>query len=311
MGGPIGSSEIRVAIQRIGSYDPTSELIPARLFKKTFDAFLAALLAADREVHGRARASEFFVSHLSVEGREFGIVEQERAPVSARPSAVELFKLFAGRVYRSDYQVLQRYPRLTRTFRQIIRALGPSAVALVRHSEGELPVDSFFRRQLERVREPGAASRDDMWFAGAAIATFVGRLEAIDYRGPLWKGALALEGDGQLECVFDKSKGADAFNRFGNKSVSVSGRAIYTGDSPAPERIEVLNIEESPPAGAALEVRSALPPVPGDRAQDRLDGPAGVPRDGAPAAETISAGPSPVRPRSREQGSSGPRRSSR
>lgn len=304
MRGPIGSNEIQVSIQPIGSFDPESGLIPAHLFKKTLDAFLAALLAADREVHGRSRASEFFISHLSVEGREFGIMEKERAPASARGSAVDLFKLFAGRIYRSDYQVLQRYPRLTRAFRQIIRALGATAVALVRHSEGELPMDSFFRRQVERVPEPGAASQDDMWFAGAAIAAFEGRLEAIDYRGPLWKGFLALEGDGQLECVFDKSKGADAFNRFGNKSVSVSGRAIYTGDSPLPERVEVLSIEEFHPAGTALEVRGASPPMSSDRSESGFAGAADALQAGAPMAETISADISPARPRSRERGSS-------
>jgi len=301
MPGPIGAKEVRVTIQQIGSFEPELELVPAQLFKRSFDAFLAALLAADRQAHGRSQASEFFVSHLSEDGREFGFVERERSPVPGRSSAVELLMRCAGRVYRSDYQVLQRYPRLTRAFRQIIRALGTTAIALVRSKEGELPMDGFFRRQVERVREPEAASRDDMWFAGAAIASFKGRLETIDYRGPLWKGLLALEGDVQLECVFDKSKGADAFNSFGNKSVFVTGRAFYTGDSPLPERVEVVTIEES--GTASLEAHSSLRPLPGGRSDHQPDHSGDSRLSGPAATAEISAQTSPAPPRSPERGS--------
>ena len=61
--------------------------------------------------------------------------------------------------------------------------------------------------------------------------------------------------------MFDKSKGEDALNPFGNKSVSVTGRAIYTGDSQLPERIEVLKIEEQPRANDVISIQSSLAPA--------------------------------------------------
>ncbi len=68
-------------------------------------------------------------------------------------------------------------------------------------------------------------------------------------------------GTAEIDCVFDKSKGEDALNPLGNKSVSVMGRAIYTGDSQLPERIEVLKIEEQPRPAAAIGVRGSLAPA--------------------------------------------------
>jgi hypothetical protein len=258
MGGPIGSNEIRVVIRTLESCGFEAERVPAQLFKRTFDAFLAALIAADRELNPKSQASEFFISHLGEGSCEFGFVEKQRAAARGRPSAIELFKLCAGRVYRSDYQILQRYPRLMRAFHRIVKALDPAGVVLVRYHNTELPMDGFFCRQVDRVGEPERASRTAMWFAGAAIASFEGRLEAIDYRGPVWRGFLTAPEEIHLECVFDKSKGEDAFNRFGNKTVSVSGRAIYTGDSQLPERIEVLEIEELPRPAATIDIRGAL-----------------------------------------------------
>ena len=90
---------------------------------------------------------------------------------------------------------------------------------------------------------------------------FDGRLEAIDYRGALWRGRLALAGgETRIDCLFDKAMGEDALNPFGNKDVCVTGRAIFTGDSQLPERVEVMTIEELPRATSAIDVRGALAP---------------------------------------------------
>jgi hypothetical protein len=256
MSGPVGSSEIRVVIRPIDAPGFEPDRILARAFKKIFDAFLAALIAADRELHPKSGSSEFFISHLAIETYEFGIIEKQRSPGRGDPSAIDLFRRCAGRVYRSDYTILSRYPRLMRAFHRIVKALDPAYMVLVQHEGAELPMDGFFCRQVDRVGDVSKApSPADPWFAGTAIAAFEGRLEAIDYRGLMWRGQLTLAGGAaQLECVFDKSKGEDALNPFGNKTVSVSGRAIYTGDSQLPERLEVLAIEELNRDAQAIDI---------------------------------------------------------
>ena len=262
MGSPVGLSEIRVAIRRVEASGLQPDSIPAQLFKKTFDAFWAALVAADRELHVKTASSQFFLSHLADAPCEFGIVEKQKAP-GAGSSAVELFRRCAGGVYRSDYQILLRRPRLMRTFDRIANALDAAYVVLLQFNDMELPLDAFFSLQVGRVgRSYSAPAKADVWFAGTAITSFEGRLESIDYRGPVWRGRLTLAGgETRIECLFDKSKGEEAVNPFGNKSVSITGRAIYTGDSQLPERVEVLKIEETIRAPAAIGIEGTLAPA--------------------------------------------------
>jgi hypothetical protein len=83
MSGPVGPSEMRVAIRPIETPGVEPERISALAFKKVFDAFLAALIAADRELHPKSGSSEFCLSHLATESYEFGIMEKQRSPVEA------------------------------------------------------------------------------------------------------------------------------------------------------------------------------------------------------------------------------------
>ena len=234
--------------------------IPAELFKKTFDAFLTALQVTDRELQPKARSSEFFISQLALNPYEFGILEKRRSFGQNSPSAIEYFRRCAEGIYRSDYQTVVRHPRLTRAFIRIVKALDPSFHVLAQFSDTELPVDDFFGRQVDRVGvkdDPGLQA--DNWFLGSAMMSFEGRLDEIDYRGAVWTGDLMLPaGTTHVECVFDKSQGEDALNPFGNKNVCITGRAIYTGDSQLPERIEVINIEERAHVNAAIDIRGSL-----------------------------------------------------
>ena len=148
---------------------------------------------------------------------------------------------------------------MTRAFIRIVKALDSNFHVLAQFNDTELPIDDFFRRQVDRVGAKDDAGHKDNWFLGSAIMSFEGRLDEIDYRGAVWTGDLMLPaGTTHIECVLDKSQGEDALNRFGNKNVCVTGRAIYTGDSQLPERIEVLTIEERTHVSAAIDIRGSL-----------------------------------------------------
>jgi hypothetical protein len=259
----IGPNEVRVVIRPVEDRGDDFGPIPAELFKKTFDAFLTALLVTDRELQPKARSSEFLISQLALAPYEFGILEKRRAFGQTSPSAIEFFRRCAEGIYRSDYQTVVRRPRVTRAFIRIVKALDPSFHVLAQFNDGELPIDEFFRRQVDRVGLKDDAGRADNWFLGSAIMSFEGRLDEIDYRGAVWTGELMLPaGTTHIECVFDKSQGEDALNPFGNKNVCITGRAIYTGDSQLPERIEVLTIEERSHVRAAIDIRGSLKLMP-------------------------------------------------
>jgi hypothetical protein len=255
----IGPNEVRVVIRPVEDRGDDFGPIPAELFKKTFDAFLTALMVTDRELQPKARSSEFLISQLALDPYEFGILEKRRAFGKTTPSAIEFFRLCAEGIYRSDYQTVVRHPRVTRAFIRIVKALDPSYHVLAQFNDTELPIDDFFRRQVDRVGVKDDAAGTDNWFLGSAIMSFEGRLDEIDYRGAVWTGDLMLPaGTTHIECVFDKSQGEDALNPFGNKNVCITGRAIYTGDSQLPERIEVLTIEERSHVRSAIDIRGSL-----------------------------------------------------
>jgi hypothetical protein len=256
MGPSILENEIRIMIRPVSAPGSQPELLPAPMFKKLIDSFLAALVAADHEIHPKQGSSDFLLSHLSLAPCEFGFVEKQRGYRPGRTSAVEFFKRCSIRVNRSDYNILLRYQRLLRAFHRIVKALDPGYVVVVQYHDTEFPMDDFFCSQLGHVGEPGSTAPPvEAWFAGAVLTSFQGRLESIDYGGPVWKGRLALAGSNvQVECVFEKSSGEDAINQFGNKLVRVSGRAIYTGDSQLPERLVVSRIEPFPQAGDVMDL---------------------------------------------------------
>ena len=268
----IGPNEIRVVIRPVEARDYDLQPIPAELYKRTFDAFLTALLVTDRELQPKARSSEFLISQLAVDPCEFGILEKRRAPGQTTPSAIEFFRRCAECVYRSDYQTIVRHPRMTRAFIRIVKALDPNFNVLAQFNDTELPIDDFFRRQVDRVGAKEDSARADNWFLGSAIMSFEGRLDEIDYRGAVWTGDLRLPGGKtHIECVLDRSQGEDALNPFGNKNVCVTGRAIYTGDSQLPERIEVLAIEERSHVSAAIDIRGSLRLAPSTDEDNDLD----------------------------------------
>ena len=162
----IGPNEIRVVIRPVEARDYDLWPIPAELFKKTFDAFLTALLVTDRELQPKARSSEFLISQLALNPYEFGILEKRRALGRNTPSAIEFFRRCAEGIYRSDYQTVVRHLRLTRAFIRIVKALDPNFHVLAQFNDTELPIDDFFRRQVDRVGAKDDGVRDGQLVPG-------------------------------------------------------------------------------------------------------------------------------------------------
>ena len=231
-----------------------------RCFKKLFDAVLAALMAADRDVHPKAGVKRLL--HFA----------SDQGVLRIRPCR-KVMIVRAGRLRHRTLPTLRASrlsQRLSDPFTSTSphagvpahrQALDPGLVVLVRYHDTEFPLDEFFRRQVGRV---GLANEGppltDTWFAGH-VDQLVRRAARDDRlsRSPVWTGRLTLAGgETQIECVFDKAIGEDALNPFGNKEVSITGRAIFTGDSQLPERVEAMAVEERRRATAAIDDTRAL-----------------------------------------------------
>lgn len=254
---PVRPGELRIVIKPSDAPDSDLQPIPARIFKRTFSAVLSAVqqaLKAHATLRGRTKGGEVYVSHLRMGSNEFGVM--------ADPASVSLFQESAADVYRSEYGRVVEDPSLATAVIKLAKIADPKFAILAQFQSEEIPIDTFFARQAERLGGVLSAPEPFLhspYFVGSAIGSFDGRLGSIDYRGAAWKGNLLLHGTTiQLECVFDRSKGEDAINPYGNKRVSVTGRAIYTGDSQLPERVEVVEIVEVPAAASAVDIRGSL-----------------------------------------------------
>lgn len=259
MDAPMRPDEMRIVIRPADAPADDARPIPASVFKKAFTTILAALKAADAELHPKRYRSEFFVSHLAMGSNVFGVFEQRRSAEPSLSPSIDLFKKSARAVYRSEYEKVRDITRVANSLIKVGSAISEKYPCEAQFNGESIPLDGFFSRQAERLKQRVFSANHPSFFSGNAVGSFDGRLGNIDYRGATWAGHLMLPGSGvQIECVFDKSQGEDAFNPFGNKRVSITGRAIYTGDSQLPERIEVLTIEEFPLATEAIDIRGSL-----------------------------------------------------
>lgn len=259
MDAPMRPDEMRIVIRASDAPVNDARPIPASVFKKAFTTILGALKVADAELHAKRYRSEFFISHLAMGSNVFGVFEQRRSAEPSLSPSIDFFKQSAGAVYRSEYDKVRGITKVANSIIKVGEAITEEYPCEAHFNGESIPLDGFFSRQAERLKQNVFSTDTARHFAGNAVGSFDGRLGNIDYRGATWTGHLMLPGSGaQIECVFDKRQGEDTFNPFGNKRVSVTGRAIYTGDSQLPERIEVVSIEEIPPAPEAIDIRGSL-----------------------------------------------------
>lgn len=256
---PVRKGEVRLVIKPANAPADSAQLVPAAVFQKTFSTVLAALKTADRELHDKKHRSEFLVSDLRMGSNIFAVCEQPRS--GAPTSSIDLLRQVAGSVYRSEFDRAVEHEQIARRVIAIGKAISTEFPATAEFEADTIPLDSFFAEQTKRfARAIGQTPTPGRYYVGSAITSIDGTLESLDYRGATWRGFLVLPGPGeaQIECILDRSKGEDAYNVHGNKRVSVRGRAIYTGDSILPERIEVIEIEPIARAIEPFDIRGTL-----------------------------------------------------
>lgn len=259
MANPARPDEMRIVIRAADEAPGAARPVPARLFRGAVSSVIDALEAANKELHSRRLRSEFFVAALEIGSNVFGVFEQQRGASPSMSPAIDLVGLTAAAVYRSDFARAKQYPAVARSIVKMAKQIDEQFPWMVQFPGLELPFDAFFARQAARLAESEDTPDRPHHFAGTAVSTFSGTLGSIDYRGATWRGYLVLPGDGaQIECVFDRTKGEDFFNAFGRKRVSVTGRAIFTGESRVPERLEVMQIKAIPLAARAIDIRGSL-----------------------------------------------------
>ncbi len=183
--------------------------IPAELYKKDVRRVF------DRAPSDRPRTSAESaierVSHLSTGGRSLRIRDLGETKI-VRPNHPfghrVLPALRRGHLPQRLPDVV-RHPRLTRAFIRIVKALDPDFHVLAQFNDTELPIDDFFRRQVDRVGAKDDAVRDRQLVPGQRDHVV---------RGTAGRNRLSRSG---MDRRFDASGGNNSYRmRFGQ----VTGR---------------------------------------------------------------------------------------
>jgi len=259
MGNHDTPQELRLVIRYANARRDDARLIPASVFKRTFDAMYEALKAANKAL---GEPCEIVIADLKMGSNEaaFAEIPKPNAPLEARGQATAMVERFAKAVVHGDFMVANDHPKLARCLIKLGKAYYYGFSTEVRFgARAPLTVDSLFKRQTEGLAKAvKLVAPNTKYFAGTSYDSYQGVLGEIDYTGSVWKGQLILSPSKMIECRFDRSKGEDAYNKFGNKRVEILRLAIYTGDSLLPARLEVIKIKEIPAVTEPLSIQGVL-----------------------------------------------------
>jgi hypothetical protein len=246
------AKQVRVVIRHMNNRIDDARLVPASVFRKTFNAFYGAIAESSKAI-GEKLGDALVIADLKIGSNEFALAH------NSDDDAFGLFETCATTVYRNDFGVALQHPQLARKIVAIGRAYNKAFSTAAIFGDGAyVPIDHFFAQQAANLNRALGGAVSTRYFAGSAIDNFVGVLGEIDYTQTTWTGRLVLGGRKEIECTFDKSKGEDVYNKFGNKRVSISGRSIYRGDSLLPSRLEVIDINEIGFAEGPIDIRGTL-----------------------------------------------------
>jgi hypothetical protein len=246
------AKQVRVVIRHINSRIDDTRFIPAVVFKKTFNAFYAALAESSKAI-GQKLDNSIVIADLKIGSNEFALAHNSDS------EAFSLFETCTTTVYRNDFRVALEQPLLAKRIVAMGRTYNRAfSITAIFRDGASIPIDHFFATQAANLNRALKGVMPTRYFAGSAIDTFVGILGEIDYTQTTWTGRLVISESRELECVFDKSKGEDRYNMFGNKRVSITGRSIYRGDSLLPSRLEVVEIHEIGFVERPIDIRGTL-----------------------------------------------------
>jgi len=259
MGNNDTPQELRIVIRHANARKGDARLIPALIFKQTFDAMFEALNAANKEL---GAPCEIVIADLKMGSNEaaFAEIPKRNAPPQARGQAIAMVETFAKAVVHGDFTVAQDHPKLALSLVKLGKVYRRGfSTEILFGPRTPLTVDSLFQTQTKGLaRAVRLMAPNTRYFAGTSYDSYQGVLGEIDYTGSVWKGQLILSPAKMIECQFDRSKGEDAYNKFGNKRVEITGLAIYTGESLLPARLEALKIKEIPAVTEPLSIKGVL-----------------------------------------------------
>lgn len=251
-----GMQEIELRVHGLTVEDHGS--VPARLFANKMKQLVSALEAADILANGKL-AHSYVLAQMHMSQPTAVLSEVLLPEIKQRTlSAVPIFNDAVESIKTHDTGV-DRFSSVVRKISLLTSGAGASfSYAEVRTVGGNIVrIDKFLRERAAEAKRVVAHK----WFDGAVMGSFDGTLQYVDIRGgslPEIKLTLTAGGK-EIDCIC-RREDIEALGEALDRRVRVFGRAIYSGASPLPVRVEVASIEPVKPGGDFAKWRGSFHP---------------------------------------------------
>ena len=242
----IGPDQIELKVHGLTSEDHGR--VPARVFANKLKQLVSALEAADRIANGiPVHAYVLAGMHMSEPTALLKEVPIERI-TGDLGSAIPIFNEAVEGIKTHDSRV-QRFEPVVRKVQLLSSGASSNfGFAEIRSSHSAIVrIDDFLAKRTAAIRKSAA----NQWFNGAVHATFDGVLDYVDVRGQLPQIKLTLSAGGkEIDCICRRDD-IEFLGESLHQRVRVTGRAIYSGTTPLPIRVEVSSVEIIAKAGGS------------------------------------------------------------
>ncbi len=223
--------------------------VVADVFAKQISSIIGGLKKADKSANGGSRF-EYVIAGLKTGSAEIEFREKvvSEKPVRASPASKFLSvgaTISSGVAFAPESEVdeimLNLYSSLSKGAEESFKyaTAGNGGEPIIR-------VDRFLNKQVSRLIASAKAAADAApakFFSGSAIGTFFGEIQAVDLKGDVPDARLILSPGGKpIECVLYGMDLSEVRLALGSR-VSVTGTAIYEGQTGLPSRIEIRKIQ--------------------------------------------------------------------
>lgn len=248
----------------IHGLDEDNKLVRADVLAQKLQALISALKSADKHVNG-VEAHAFIITDMKVSSALIKVKERRRIKKPAVRSSIEAYEAGVKAIYNGDTIAAS----LPKKFVRSVASLSNGAKDKFAHAEiGEgatiLRVDDYLLKQAQKTEESIDQFTElvrPKYFSGIAQTSLDGVLQLLDSRGNAWLAKITTTaGKKEINCVVNKAAVPDIGQYF-DKRVIVRGNAHYDRESPIPQRIDIVGVQEVKANSDLLRWRGAFNPA--------------------------------------------------
>lgn len=221
-----------------------NDRVLASIFAQKLASVIRGLRSADTLANG-SQIHDYVITELSGGSARVALDEVVSRHGLAMQSPVATYANCVDALSHSDFNKASTFGETVEKIASLTKGVGKN----FSHAEIEIDdgrafrVDNFLQQQASRAtRLHKEAKRATRFFVGTTDATFDGEIQEVDLRGAIPQVKLIMSaGAREIDCILHGFT-LDAIRAALKVRARFEGRAVYSGDSALPARLEIRKI---------------------------------------------------------------------